>query len=189
MTKGYLNFSKLKKIGFKKLGRNVLISKKVSFINPKNISIGSNVRIDDYTIIIAIRGTIIIKDNIHIGSFCYLNGSENLFLGNYCNLSQGVKIYTKSDNYDGSTITNPTFKEKYTKPIKGKVYLDEHCIIGPGTVILPGVTLEKGVSVGALSLIKKNLKKWNVYAGIPVKKIKKRKIITKKMEHVALNEK
>ena len=61
-----------------------------------------------------------------------------------------VKIYTKSDNYDGSTITNPTFKEKYTKPIKGKVYLDEHCIIGPGTVILPGVTLEKGVSVGAI---------------------------------------
>ena len=108
MTKGYLNFSKLKKIGFKKLGKNILISKKVSFINPKNISIGSNVRIDDYTIIIAIRGTIIIKDNIHIGSFCYLNGSENLFIGNYCNLSQGVKIYTKSDNYDGSTITNPT---------------------------------------------------------------------------------
>ena len=105
MTKGYLNFSKLKKIGFKKLGKNILISKKVSFINPKNISIGSNVRIDDYTIIIAIRGTIIIKDNIHIGSFCYLNGSENLFIGNYCNLSQGVKIYTKSDNYDGSTIT------------------------------------------------------------------------------------
>ena len=189
MTSGYLSYLSLKKIGFKKLGKNILISKKTSFINPKNISIGTNVRIDDYAVLIANKGVIEIKNNIHIGSFCYLNGAENLFIGNYCNLSQGVKIYTKSDNYDGSTITNPTFKEKYTKPFKGKVYLDDHCIIGPGTIILPGVVLEKGVSIGALSLVKKSLRKWTIYAGIPVRKIKKRKVISRYKEYIALNEK
>ena len=82
MTSGYLSYLSLKKKGFKKLGKNVLISKKTSFVNPKNISIGTNVRIDDYAVLIANKGVIEIKNNIHIGSFCYLNGSENLFIGN-----------------------------------------------------------------------------------------------------------
>ena len=189
MKKGYFNTSELKKIKFKKIGTNVLISKKTSFINPKNIIIGNNVRIDDFAILLASSGKILIGNNVHIGSFCYLNGHAKLIIENYCNLSQGIKIYTKTDNYDGTTITNPTFSEKYTKPIVGKVTLKEHCIIGPGTIILPGVNLERGVSIGAMSLVKTSLKAWNIYAGLPVKKIKKRKKITKKMELIALNEK
>ena len=110
MKKGYINTSELKKIKFKKIGTNVLISKKTSFINPKNIIIGNNVRIDDFAILLASSGKILIGNNVHIGSFCYLNGHAKLIIENYCNLSQGIKIYTKTDNYDGTTITNPTFR-------------------------------------------------------------------------------
>ncbi|MDR2409353.1 MAG: acyltransferase, partial [Bacteroidales bacterium] len=46
-------FSKeeLKDIGFKSVGDNVLISRKASFYSVSNISIGSNVRIDDFCIL------------------------------------------------------------------------------------------------------------------------------------------
>jgi galactoside O-acetyltransferase len=42
-------------------------------------------------------------------------------------------------------------------------------------VILPGVTLEDGVAIGALSLVTKNCEAFSVYAGNPVRRIKDRK--------------
>jgi galactoside O-acetyltransferase len=67
------------------------------------------------------------------------------------------------------------------------VIILKHSIFGSGTVIMPNIKIEEGVAVGALSLVKKNLKKWSIYAGVPVKLINKRKKITKKMEFSALN--
>ena len=43
--------------------------------------------------------------------------------------------------------------------------------IGANSVVLPGVTIREGSAVGALSLINKNLNKWEIYLGVPVKKI------------------
>jgi galactoside O-acetyltransferase len=40
--------SKLKQLGFKSIGKNVLISKKASFYGINRIQIGDNVRIDDF---------------------------------------------------------------------------------------------------------------------------------------------
>ena len=37
------------------------------------------------------------------------------------------------------------------------------------------VIIEEGVSVGAMSLVNKSLNKWNIYIGIPCKKLKERK--------------
>ncbi len=187
MKNNFLTNKDFSKLNFKKIGKNVFISAKASIIGHENIEIGDNVRIDDFSIIVCKKGNIKIGNNVHIAAFCYLNGSNNLIIGNYCNFSQGVKIYTKSDNYDGSTLTNPTFNEKYTKPIKGPVIISKHSIFGSGTVIMPNIKIEEGVAVGALSLVKKNLKKWSIYAGVPVKLINKRKKITKKMEFSALN--
>ena len=51
------------------------------------------------------------------------------------------------------------------------VFLKEHAIIGTGTVILPGVTIGKGSSVGALSFVSISLDEWGIYFGIPVRKI------------------
>ena len=45
-----------KKINFKDLGQNVMISKNVTLIGASNISLGSNVRIDDYCIISSNEG-------------------------------------------------------------------------------------------------------------------------------------
>jgi galactoside O-acetyltransferase len=187
MNSNYYSTKDLKK-KFKAIGKNVLISKKITILGTKNISIGSNVRIDDFCILLAKIGYLNIGSNVHIGSFSYLNASGGVNIENFCNLSQGTKIYSKSDNYDGSTITNPTFSEKFTKPIYGKVVLKKHCLLGSGTIILPNVTLNEGVVVGALSLVKNNLKKWSIYAGVPARYIKKRKRISRLTEKRSLSE-
>jgi galactoside O-acetyltransferase len=58
--------------------------------------------------------------------------------------------------------------------IGGKVTLKRFCQIGAGTVILPAVTLHEGVAVGAMSLVKKDLDGWSIYAGNPLRFIKQR---------------
>jgi len=55
------------------------------------------------------------------------------------------------------------------------VRIGRHCIVGSGSVILPGVTLEEGSIVGALSLVINNCDAFGIYAGAPARLIKKRK--------------
>jgi len=62
----------------------------------------------------------------------------------------------------------------------GIVSIGRHSIIGAGSVILPNIIVNDGATVGALSLVNKDLDEWGLYVGVPVKKIKirdKRKII------------
>jgi acetyltransferase-like isoleucine patch superfamily enzyme len=58
--------------------------------------------------------------------------------------------------------------------IKGAVVLKRHVIIGAHSVIMPGVTIDEGVAVGAQSLVKTSLASWGIYAGNPVRRVRER---------------
>ncbi len=57
---------------------------------------------------------------------------------------------------------------------KGKVVINEHSIIGAGSVLLPNIVIGEGASIGALSLVSSNLESWTIYIGNPLKKLIKR---------------
>jgi len=184
----YYNDTDFKNCGFKNVGKNVKIHENVNIYGIKNIVIGDNVRIDPYVSIIA-SGSIIIGSYVHIGSYSLLIGAEGITLENFTGLSQGVKIYTRSDDYSGNYLTNPTVPKKYLGLKKGPVLLKKHVIVGANTVILPGVIIGEGSSVGALSLVTKSIPGWYICAGIPAKKIKTRskKILKLEKELLKLN--
>jgi galactoside O-acetyltransferase len=186
---GYFNEVELADIGFKSIGSNVQISKNCTIIGISNISIGSNVRIDDYSIIAAGNGWLNIGSFVHIGGMCYLSAGDGITLEDFSGLSQGVKIYSRTDDYTGRSLTNPTIPEHFTSTTHGAVTLKKHVIIGSGTVILPKVTIGEGSSVGALSLVTKSLDPWGVFFGCPVKRLKNRsqrllELETKLMEEI-----
>lgn len=165
----------LTEIGFASYGNNVLISNKTSIYNPSKISIGSNVRIDDFCVLSAGEGGIEIGDYIHIAVFCSLIGAGKISLGDFSNLSSRVSIYSSNDDYSGVTMTNPTVPSQYTGVIHADVFLGKHVIVGSGSVLLPGIILEEGVAVGALSLVTNNCESFGIYAGNPAKLVKRRK--------------
>ena len=172
--KGYYNSNELTKFGFKQIGSNVSIAKNTTILGLKNIEIGNNVRIDSYTTIACNKGELKIGSNVHVSSSCYINCNGGVHLRDFSGLSQGVKIYSCSDDYSGDYMTNPTINSKYTNNIIGKVVIGKHVINGSGSVILPKVKIGEGSSIGALSLVNNSLESWNIYFGLPVKKIKKR---------------
>lgn len=159
---------------FRSIGQNVTISPKASIYNAENIEIGDNVRIDDFCILSAGEFGIKIGSHIHIGCHTTLIGHELIELGDYSGLSGRVSIYSSSDDFSGNFLFGPTIMKEFTNVTSKPVVLKPYSIVGCGSVILPGVTLGEGCAVGAMSLVKKSLDSYKIYAGNPIKYIKDR---------------
>lgn len=171
----FLEREQLVALGFRHLGENVRISDRAVIYNAPQISIGNNVRIDDFCVLSAGCHGISIGDFIHIAVFCSLIGKEHIALDDFCNLSSRVAIYSSNDDYSGATLTNPTIPDEFKAVQHGKVSLQKHVIVGAGSVILPHVTLGVGVAVGALSLVTRSAPEFSVMAGVPARQIGERK--------------
>ena len=175
MSSDYLNKSAINKLNFCSVGKNVQISNSVKFYNCELIKIGDNVRIDANTVITASKSEIEFGSFIHIGVNCYINGSFGLELHDFTALSAGTNLFTSSDDYSGSHMTNPTVPSELTNPLNGKVIVNRYVNIGSNTVIMPNLSIGEGSVVGALSFVNKSLKPWGIYFGSPVKRVGERK--------------
>jgi acetyltransferase-like isoleucine patch superfamily enzyme len=184
-TNRYYETNDLRRFGnFASVGENVRIAENCIILGQQNIHIGNNVRIDPFTTITAIGGYVRIGSNIHIGSYCFLAGGCGIVMVDFSGLSQGVKIYSKSDDYSGKYLTNPTVPSEYTNATGEEVWLQKHVIIGSASVILPGVILPEGCAIGALSLVTRSSKfePFNIYAGNPLTLIKERSRLLLQLE-------
>lgn len=182
---GFLNREDLEKLGFKSIGKNVLISDKCSIYNPEKISIGNNVRVDDFCIL---SGDIQIGNYIHISAYSALFGGAGIVMHDFSGLSSRGTVYSVSDDYSGDFLTNPMVPEKYRKVQCEKVVFEKHSLVGAGSIILPGVILKEGTAVGANSVVAKSTDEWSVYAGTPAKKLKNRKKDLLELEKKLLEE-
>jgi galactoside O-acetyltransferase len=170
----YFTENELRTFGFNAVGTNVRIAKSCTILGLANISLGNNVRIDGGAVITATAAPVEIGSYVHIGGHCFLFGAGGISIGDFCTTSQGVKLYSGSDDYSGETLTNPTVPASLKKLEIGKIVLARHVIVGSTSVVLPGCELGEGVAVGALSLVTASLPAWGIYAGNPAKKIRDR---------------
>lgn len=162
-------------LGFASVGENVQISDRASFFGVSRIVLGNNVRIDDFCVLSAGVGGISVGQHVHLAVYSSLIGAGKITLSDFCNISSRVAIYSSTDDYSGATMTNPTVPSEFTGVTHADVFLGKHVIVGCGSVILPGLTLEDGVAVGALSLVTKSCNEFGIYAGSPARRIKERK--------------
>ena len=172
--RSYIPSWRLRFMGFASIGRNVKIEKSVKIVNPSQLHIGNNVIIDQFTTIVCGAAGVRIGSYVHIAGLCHIAGGGGVQIGDFCGLSHGVKVYSVSDDYSGAFLTNPTVPRKYKNVKEAAVVIEPHVIVGAGSVVLPGVTLGMGASVGAMSLVTRDLEAWSVCAGIPAKQIKER---------------
>lgn len=170
----FLTRDKILEMGFHHVGENCLLSDKASYYNCKNISIGDHTRIDDFVVLSAGEGGINIGNYIHIGVYSSLIGKGKITLRDFSNISSKVAIYSSNDDYSGEYMTNPMVPEEFTNVTHADVTIGRHVIIGSGSIILPGITIEEGAAIGALTLVTKNCLAFCIYSGIPGKKIKYR---------------
>lgn len=161
----FMSEDQLQAMGFKSFGRNVKISDKVSFYNCNQIEIGDNSRIDDFCVV---SGLIKIGRNVHITIFCNIAGGIfGVYIDDYATIAYGCHIFSQSDDYSGASMTNSTIPQRYKNEKKEAVRIGKFCIIGARSIILPGVIVAEGCSIGAMSLVNRSTDPWGIYFGIP----------------------
>lgn len=172
METSFYSHKELMGLGLKALGKNVLISRKTSFYSTKDISLGDNVRIDDFCIL---SGNICIGSNIHISAYCALYGSKGILIEDYSGLSARVTLYSAMDDFSGSYLIGPIHPEMLTNVTGGAIRIGKYAQVGAGSIVFPSVIIGEGGIVGAMSLVKNNIEPWTINAGIPARLIKPRK--------------
>lgn len=170
---GYLDEIEIKRLGLKSVGENVLISEKACIYMPEKISIGNNVRIDDFCILV---GDITLENYIHISPFASIHGTGggSVTMQDFTAMGSYATIYAGSDDFNGGTLTNSTVPRKYCKVVYGDVVMEKHCMLGVKSVLLPKAYMKEGSVLGAMSLLNKKTKPWSVYFGSPARRISDR---------------
>lgn len=155
----------------KYIGKNVIIGKTVRIRHPELVSIGDNSIIDDFTYI---------SSELEVGRFCHIGANSTILGGggkgkcifeDLSGCAPGVRIITASDDFVGS-LGGPNVPAKFLgDPPAGLVHIKSYVILGTNSVVMPNVTVGEGVSTSAMTLIRKNLEEWTIYAGNPARKI------------------
>ena len=171
MKSSFYSLSELKELGLKSFGDKVLISRKCSIYSPEKISIGDNVRIDDFCIL---SGNITLGSNIHISAFCALYGANGIVIEDYSGVSPRSIIFSAGDDFHGDYLIGPIHPKEFTNVTGGTVVLKKYTQLGANTIVMPNITLEEGAVTGAMTFVNKNLEAWTINIGIPVKQKSKR---------------
>lgn len=163
--------SELAELGLKSYGKSVLISRFARIYGAQNISIGDNVRIDDFCIL---SGHITLGSNIHISAYVALYGSKGIVLEDYAGISPQTTVYSAMDDFSGDYLIGPIHEKSKTNVTGGPVIIKKYSQIGTKCCVFPNLTIGEGVAVGACSLVMKSLKEWGIYVGVPAKFLKQR---------------
>lgn len=161
----------LQRLGFKSLGKRVFLSRKASIYSSEEISIGDNVRIDDFCIL---SGKITIGSNVHISAYVALYGAKGIIIGDYAGVSPKSIVYSAMDDFSGDYLIGPVHPKASTNIIGGEVRIHKYAQIGSNSVVFPNLTIGEGAVVGACSLVNKDVEPWCITYGIPAVKHKER---------------
>ena len=156
-----------------KHGKNFILGEYVILKKPDQLTIGNNVRISDFC---RISSACDIGDECEIATGTYISGGSNKYkftMKGYSSLAAGVRIWLSSNDYVNELVTHsvPEVKE-----IEGDVTMEKYTGIGTNSVVMPNNHIPEGVSIGALSFVPSGyqFEPWTVYAGRPIRPIKKR---------------
>lgn len=101
-----------------------------------------------------------------IGDHCFMDGRSPLKIGNHVGIASQVLIY--NDEHD---INSLDYGNSF-----GPVEIGDYVFIGPRAIILPNIKIGKGAVVAAGAVVTKDIPDFEIWGGVPAKKISHRKI-------------
>lgn len=118
------------------------------------------------------REKILIGDNVYIGHFCILDGTESIVIGDGAQLAGWNSVYTHS-----SHVAIRLYGEHYGEVpegekrgyARGHVEIGKYAFLGAGAKVFAGVTIGKGALVMANSVVTGNVDDFQIVAGIPAR--------------------
>jgi acetyltransferase-like isoleucine patch superfamily enzyme len=153
-----------------RLGENVVFEAGVLVFHPENVELGDNVYVGHNSILKAWhRNRLVVGAHTWIGQGCFFHAAGNIEIGRAVGIGPMVKILTSQHRADDLSI--PVL---FTEIDLAPVVLEDGCDVGVGSIVLPGVTVGEGAIVGAGSVVTRDVPGYEVWAGVPAKRIRAR---------------
>lgn len=186
---------------FKRCGKNVIIDEGVIIQNPEWVSVGDNVWIDKYCILMAGKvnlegkihkrkenkdfigeeGELIIGSNVHIAPFCLIQAHGGVLMKNSSSISSGTKMYSLSTLPNNpyalsqKTLTSPMEERQDEVPFFiSPIVIQNNSWAGLNCIILAGVTIGENSFIRSNAICYKSLPPNSYAAGDPAERIKER---------------
>jgi acetyltransferase-like isoleucine patch superfamily enzyme len=116
-------------------------------------------------------GKLTIGENTWLGQYNNIRmGSGDVVIGAGCLISQFCTLVASGHGTDRNL---PIQHQQPPKDRRG-ITLGDDVWLGAGVTITPGVTVGTGAIIGAGSVVTKNVPEYEIWAGVPAKKIGKR---------------
>ena len=100
-----------------------------------------------------------------ISDDCYIDAQGIIEIGNDVLIGPHTQIYSSEHGID------PQFLIREQHHIMKKTIIGNDVWIGAGVIITGGVTIGNHVIIGAGSVVTHNIPEWEIWAGIPAKRI------------------
>ncbi len=106
-----------------------------------------------------------LKERVAVGWFAELDARGGIYVDHDTNISSHAKLITGSHDIDDADYAADF------QPIT----IGHHCWIGTGAIILQGVTVGDGAVVAAGAVVTKDIPAYEVWGGVPARKIRDRR--------------
>jgi len=105
-------------------------------------------------------GSVTVGKNVWIGPFTLLDGSGGLTIGDGCDISAGVQIYS-----------HDTVRRAVSRGVEdvdqSPTEIGDFCHIGAGSIVLKGISIGKHSVIGAGCVVTKSFPAYSIIVGIP----------------------
>jgi acetyltransferase-like isoleucine patch superfamily enzyme len=159
--------------GFHRVGSNVKVYKMAVILSPENVTLGSDIIIDDF-VFIGAHKRLVLGNRVHISSHSSITGGGRVLLSDFSGTGSGVRLISGTDDFTEGRLNGCAIPAEFRETHRGTIVLEPHAIIGANAVVLPDVTIGEGATVGAGSVVTRSLEPWGVYVGSPARRIKTR---------------
>lgn len=138
---------------------------KIRYLFCNSIQLGNYVYIGKKT---NLSNNIDIGDCSYIGQYSYI--APNVTVGNFALFSDNINIVGHDHKFEVSG--SPTILSGIPDTVS--TFIGDDVWLGHGVTIIRGVTIGNGSIVGANSVVTKDIPPYEIWAGVPAKKIRDR---------------
>lgn len=132
----------------------------------KSFSLGEFSIIENGFNIAALKGEVVIGNNVGIGAYCFISAPTRVSIGSDCIIGQYFSIHAQNHNFSGSSL----IRQQGTSE-KG-VEIGGNCWIGAKVTILDGVKIGEGCIIAAGAVVTRSFPAKHVIGGCPARVIK-----------------
>jgi len=156
----------------KKVGENLSLGVGVTITGHKNIEMGSNISIMNYSCLHAHHdATLKLGNNISINSNTTIGAADGgtIIIGNNVLIAQNVVL--RASDHEHRDINIPINQQGHTG---GQIIIGNDCWIGANAVITRNVRIGDHSIVAAGAVVTKDVESFEIVGGVPAKLMRKR---------------